>query len=221
MPRQKSSVPPQSRSRRGTREQPSAISDRIEKSLLVCRETELKSKNIKVRPPAQDTSAQRNGTLGSSRTEDGDEGPSAVRYLTHPGGRRTKGLSPGSQGASGISNATREPEKKRTSVRLPLFMWEALEDICRRERMTLDEISQLIGERIEWTVKDRDERRSQNRTREGEQSLSTSLSTAIRIFILAYYRALAEEMDRLKLSCQAKGGSDWSADDVDLNPADR
>lgn len=194
------------RSRRGTREAPLAVSDRIAKSLSVCRETELKSKNIKVRPPKQEAPPPRRATSRREEEEvEGEEGPFEVRYVAHRPGRRRGRAGAGRGGREAPAGAAQEPEKKRTSVRLPLFMWDALDDICYRERLTLDDISQLIGERIEWKVQDRESRCAGNRGEDGNQTLATSLSTAIRIFILAYYRALAEEMDRLAPGYQAIG----------------
>jgi len=59
---------------------------------------------------------------------------------------------------------------RRTSLRMENAMWEALEDICRREGRHLHEICGLV-----------------HRRREG-----TSFTAAMRVFIVRYYRALLE-----------------------------
>ncbi len=60
---------------------------------------------------------------------------------------------------------------RRTSLRLEPGMWDALTEICRREEMTVHELCGLIDER----------RRA------------SSLTAAIRVFIVTYFRAAATE----------------------------
>jgi len=60
----------------------------------------------------------------------------------------------------------------RTSCRLEPYMWEALYDVCSRERITIHALCTMI-----------DERKDPN----------TSLTAAIRVFALAYFRAAATE----------------------------
>ena len=60
---------------------------------------------------------------------------------------------------------------RRTSLRLEPAMWDALEEVARRERSTVHQICALV-----------DARRSES-----------SLTAAIRVFILGYYRAAATE----------------------------
>jgi predicted DNA-binding ribbon-helix-helix protein len=60
---------------------------------------------------------------------------------------------------------------RRTSVRLEPPMWDAFEEIAQREGMTLSALSSLVDT----------ERRE------------SSLTAAIRLFILAYFRAAATE----------------------------
>ena len=55
----------------------------------------------------------------------------------------------------------------RTSMRLEPAMWEALEEICRREKLTVHEVCSLV-----------DSRRTQS-----------PLTAAMRVFILGYFRA--------------------------------
>ncbi len=61
--------------------------------------------------------------------------------------------------------------RRRTSLRLEPAMWDALEEICRREEMNQHELCERIDER----------RRA------------SSLTAAIRVFIVTYYRAAATE----------------------------
>jgi predicted DNA-binding ribbon-helix-helix protein len=61
---------------------------------------------------------------------------------------------------------------KRTSVRLEPEMWNAVKDIAKRERCTIHDVCSLIS----------------LRKRE-----NTSLTAAIRVFIMLYYRASSTE----------------------------
>lgn len=60
----------------------------------------------------------------------------------------------------------------RTSARLEPDMWDALSEICRRERMDKHTLCTLISRR---------------------KHPETSLTAAIRVFIMAYFRAAATE----------------------------
>lgn len=60
----------------------------------------------------------------------------------------------------------------RTSVRFEPVMWEALKEICRRERLSLNEIATLVS---------------------ANKASLTSLTAAMRLFILSYYRAAATD----------------------------
>ncbi len=61
---------------------------------------------------------------------------------------------------------------KRTSVRLEPEMWRALKDIARRESCTIHDLCSLIALR---------------------KNVHTSLTAAIRVFLMLYYRAAATE----------------------------
>lgn len=63
-------------------------------------------------------------------------------------------------------------DSQRTSVRLEPAMWQALEEIARRETMTISQICSAIHHR---------------RT-------ESSLTAAIRVFIMAYFRDAATEI---------------------------
>ncbi len=60
----------------------------------------------------------------------------------------------------------------RTSVRLEPVMWTGLQEICRRERSNLHEICSLIAALC---------------------APDSSLTAAIRVFIMAYFRAAATD----------------------------
>jgi predicted DNA-binding ribbon-helix-helix protein len=60
----------------------------------------------------------------------------------------------------------------RTSIRLEPDMWVGLREICRREHVTLHDIATLVA---------------------GRKGENTSLTAAIRVFVMAYFRAAATE----------------------------
>src|SRR5579864_172853 len=60
---------------------------------------------------------------------------------------------------------------RRTSIRLEPDMWEALHQICRREGKTLNEIVTEID----------------------RQRVASSLTAAIRVYLLSYFRAAATD----------------------------
>lgn len=65
----------------------------------------------------------------------------------------------------------------RTSMKLEREMWDALGEICRRERLTASELCSLI-----------DEKRHAN-----------TLTAATRVFILSYFRAAATDDGHAKV----------------------
>ena len=67
----------------------------------------------------------------------------------------------------------------RTSCRLEPYMWDALYDICSRERVTIHTLCTRISER---------------------KDVNTSLTAAIRVFALAYFRAAATEEGHMRAS---------------------
>lgn len=75
------------------------------------------------------------------------------------------------QSSSTLVNRNVTVNGHRTSMRLEPAMWDALEDICRREGLTIHEVCSLV-----------DTRRSQS-----------SLTAAMRVFILGYFRAAVTE----------------------------
>lgn len=60
----------------------------------------------------------------------------------------------------------------RTSIRLEPDMWNGLREICRREHVTMHDIATIVSER---------------------KSDNTSLTAAIRVFVMAYFRMAATE----------------------------
>lgn len=60
----------------------------------------------------------------------------------------------------------------RTSVRLEPDMWNGLREICRREHVSIHDIATVVAVR---------------------KPANTSLTAAIRIFVMAYFRAAATE----------------------------
>jgi len=60
---------------------------------------------------------------------------------------------------------------RRTSMKLEPDMWVALDEICRREQITLHEACTMVAGRHQ----------------------GNNLTAAMRVFILAYYRAAATE----------------------------
>ena len=63
---------------------------------------------------------------------------------------------------------------RRTSVSLEIQVWDALDDVCYREEVTIDEICNDLNRR----------------------RLSSSMSSSLRMFLLIYYRYMAEVLQR-------------------------
>jgi len=77
----------------------------------------------------------------------------------------------GRRDGSTLVNRNVVVEKRRTSLRLEPAMWDAMAEICRREEISLHDLCTLIGRRRH----------------------ASSLTAAIRVFIVAYFRAAATE----------------------------
>ncbi|AIB14761.1 hypothetical protein ABAZ39_22970 (plasmid) [Azospirillum argentinense] len=67
-----------------------------------------------------------------------------------------------------------------TQLRLEPSYWEALDDICQREDLTVDELCSDLKDRLD----------SQSRRSRGN---AVSLANAARVFIVGYYRKAATE----------------------------
>ncbi len=90
--------------------------------------------------------------------------------LDHPDGEDQSTHALG-RGISTLVNRNIFLGDRRTSLRLEPAMWDALAEICRREDMTSHELCNLIDRR----------RRA------------SSLTAAIRVFIMAYFKSAATE----------------------------
>ncbi len=88
----------------------------------------------------------------------------AAKPVSQPAGQAEASL-------SSLVNRNVTIGRRRTSLRLEPAMWDALEEICRREAMNQHESCERIDER----------RRA------------SSLTAAIRVFIVNYFRAAATE----------------------------
>lgn len=86
-----------------------------------------------------------------------------------------KGISP--QETRTVTVAGRD-----TQLRLEPSYWEALEEICRRERVSLNELCGDLSRRLA----------TQTRTGAGEGD-RVSLANAARVFIVGYFRRAATE----------------------------
>ena len=85
------------------------------------------------------------------------------------GSTGTSDTRPGSQSTLVSRNVT--VSGRRTSMRLEAAMWDALHAICRREGRSLHQMCSLIS----------------------EQRQESSLTAAIRVFIMLYFRAAATD----------------------------
>ncbi len=87
---------------------------------------------------------------------------------------------------------------RRTSIRLEPEMWRELKDVAERENCSIHDICTLISIR---------------------KNKKTSLTAAIRVFLMLYYRAAATEQGHVKaghgdfqdMKRRAGMASDWSA----------
>lgn len=66
----------------------------------------------------------------------------------------------------------------RTSMRLEPSMWDALDDIARREKLTVHELCTRIKERLD----------QQAQLRDGPDDDKVTLTSAVRVLIAMYYR---------------------------------
>jgi len=60
---------------------------------------------------------------------------------------------------------------RRTSMKLEPEMWDALDEVCRRERLTLHQVCTAVAERHR----------------------GNNLTAAMRVFVLSYFRTAATE----------------------------
>lgn len=97
----------------------------------------------------------------------------------------------------------------RTSMRLEPSMWDALEDIGRREGLTVNRLCTQIKERIEEQAR---------RRGISPEDADVTLTSAVRVFIASYYRRACTEDGHQRAG---HGGSDpFVGTPFDLPPAD-
>jgi len=85
-------------------------------------------------------------------------------------------------GVGPLTSRTVSIDGQPTQVRLEPSYWEALDDICRREDLAIDELFTDLRGRLD------------QQTRRAPRSASTvSIANAARVFIVGYYRQAATE----------------------------
>jgi predicted DNA-binding ribbon-helix-helix protein len=77
----------------------------------------------------------------------------------------------------------------RTSIRLEGSMWEAVDEICRKEDLTRDEFFTRIEARLRSLTATTAEQKRNKRNRPDH----VTLSSAVRVFLCSYYRFRASE----------------------------
>ncbi|OYD84070.1 MULTISPECIES: ribbon-helix-helix domain-containing protein [Azospirillum] len=87
---------------------------------------------------------------------------------------------PSPQNAIPLAARTVKLFGRPTQLRLEPSYWEALDDICHREDLTVDELCSDLKDRLD----------SQSRRSRGN---AVSLANAVRVFIVGYYRKAATE----------------------------
>ncbi len=88
---------------------------------------------------------------------------------------------------------------RRTSVRLEPAMWDALAEICQRERISLHEFCEMM-----------DERRH-----------ASSFTAAIRVFVVTYFRAATTEEGHARTGHGTFDGTRARARNRDAGKADK
>ncbi|MDQ0531230.1 putative DNA-binding ribbon-helix-helix protein [Azospirillum picis] len=85
-----------------------------------------------------------------------------------------------SPGVASLTSRTLKLSKREVTIRLEPSYWEGLEEICRREDLTVEELCADVQDRM---------------TRQGRQSVQAgvSLANAIRVFVVGYFRQAATE----------------------------
>lgn len=75
--------------------------------------------------------------------------------------------------------------ERRTSVRLEPEMWNGLREVCRREHQSMHDICTMVAQR---------------------KPPNSSMTAALRVFIMAYFRAAATEDGHVKAGHGPGGG---------------
>jgi predicted DNA-binding ribbon-helix-helix protein len=87
-------------------------------------------------------------------------------------------------GVSPLTSRTVTLDGEQVPIRLEPSYWEALEDICHREDLTVDDLCADLKARLDQQLR---------RPGAGSISPGVSLANAIRVFIVGYYRQAATE----------------------------
>ena len=83
-------------------------------------------------------------------------------------------------GVASLTSRTLKLSGRDVTIRLEPSYWEGLEEICRREDLTVDELC--------YDVRDRMEQQGRRSTQAG-----VSLANALRVFVVGYFRQAATE----------------------------
>ncbi|MGY0709467.1 ribbon-helix-helix domain-containing protein [Azospirillum argentinense] len=93
----------------------------------------------------------------------------------------------------------------RTSMRLEPTMWDALEDIARREGLTVNTLCTQIKERLE------EQFRRHGPTADRSEA---TLTSAVRVFIAAYFRGYVLDQARGQTTASGKAQARKTIDDL-------
>lgn len=83
-------------------------------------------------------------------------------------------------GVASLTSRTLKLSGRDVTIRLEPSYWEGLEEICRREDLTVDELCYDVRDRME------------QQGRRSSQA-SVSLANALRVFVVGYFRQAATE----------------------------
>jgi predicted DNA-binding ribbon-helix-helix protein len=97
---------------------------------------------------------------------------------------QTETVKPG-RGANPFLVRTLFLGNETADIRLEPSYWEALDDICRREELTVDELCSKLKDRLNQKVYHAEAMDALSR--------GTLLASALRVFIVGYYRQAATE----------------------------
>lgn len=111
-------------------------------------------------------------------------------------GPKKKRVDPPKQGVEPLRSQNIMIGGHRTSMRLEPSMWDALEDIGRREGLSVNKLCTSIKERIEEQAR---------RRGVPPEEADVTLTSAVRVFIAAYYRRACTEDGHVRAG---HGGSD-------------
>ncbi len=111
-------------------------------------------------------------------------------------GPKKKRVDPPKQGVEPLRSQNIMVGGHRTSMRLEPSMWDALEDIGRREGLSVNKLCTAIKDRIEEQAR---------RRGVAPEEADVTLTSAVRVFIASYYRRACTEDGHVRAG---HGGSD-------------